>query len=147
MTLQEKSLKLVQLREAIGEFDKEYEEKVKPLKEQKDVLQSEIMDELKNSGQFSARFDFGTITRAVRKTLQVVDENKVVKWLKKKKLAKEYVSVRPNELFFSSMLKEAVKQDLKIDGTELKETEYISVSQPSAKEDKRKITTDEYAKK
>lgn len=142
-TLLEKSKSLVELRQAIEVKEKEVEELLKPLKDERDILQAAILQELKDTEQFSARFDFATITRAVRKTNRVVDEGKVFSWLDEQGLLKEYTEIRtiltPQ---FDTLAKEAVKNGKIIDGMETKETEYISILKPSSKEDKRKIVTD-----
>lgn len=140
MTFQEKCKTLFEIRQTIGLAEKELADKLIPLKEQRDALQMEVMEEMKSSGQFSSRFDFATITRAVRKSVQVIDESKVIAWLKKKKLAKEYTQVRLAD-HFSALQKEMAKTGQLADGCELRETEYISISLPS-KEDVRKVTVE-----
>jgi hypothetical protein len=54
---------------------------------------------------------------------------------------KEYTSVQLNDLFTNTLSKEIVKTGKVIEGTEIAETEYVSITKPSAKEDKRKINT------
>ncbi|PIY95810.1 MAG: hypothetical protein COY66_05755 [Candidatus Kerfeldbacteria bacterium CG_4_10_14_0_8_um_filter_42_10] len=139
MTLKDKSYRLVELRQVIAETESKQKEALAPLKLERDAIQEEIMKNLKRSGQFSARFDFGTVSRAVRKTLQVLDEKKVIETLKSKGLDGEYTSIQLNDLFTSSLAKEIVKSGEALEGTEIVEKEYISVSKPSAKEEKRKV--------
>ena len=140
MTLLEKSKKLVELRNSISEQEAKLEEILKPLKEEKDLIQAEVLSELKETGQFSARFDFGTIVRAVRKTLKVNNESSVIEWLKGKGLENEYTAVRLTDSF-DALAKELVKKNELPNGAEIRETEYISITQPSSKEDKRKLVT------
>ena len=94
----------------------------------------------KELGTATMRYEFGTFSLAVRKTPKVVDENKVIAWLKKMKLAKEYTAVRLAPQF-DALLKESVKEGKQIDGTEISETEYMSITSPK-EGDKRKIVTD-----
>ena len=139
MTLLEKSKKLVELRNAISEEEKKLDEVLQPLKQEREALQTEILEELKTTEQFSARFDFATITRAVRKTFVVRSENEAIEWLKEKGLDSEYTAVRLTPAF-EALAKESLKNNTPVSGVEIKETEYISVRQPSDKEDKRKVT-------
>ncbi len=138
MTLKELTQKLLEVRKMIAETDKEYEEAIAPLKASKDVVQSQILEILSKTEQFSARFDFATVTRAVRKTLQVVDEKILVAHLKALGLT-DYIKETVNELFDGTK-KEAVKQGIPLPGTEIRETEYISLSESDKEKDKRKIS-------
>lgn len=86
------------------------------------------------------RYDFATFSLAVRKTPQVVDEGKVIAWLRKKKLAKEYTALRLSPQF-DALAKEAMKEGKTIDGVKVRETKYMSIAQPK-EGDKRKVVTD-----
>jgi vacuolar-type H+-ATPase subunit D/Vma8 len=147
MNLKETSQELIGLRQQINELDDAHKLVVAPLKEKKDKLQTEIMESLKESGQYSARFEHGTVSRAVKKTLKVVDEKVVIAHLKQLGVGDEYTSVQLNDLFKNSFSKAVVKSGEVINGTEITETEYISISKPSNKEDKRKVKTDDYSEK
>lgn len=144
MTLIELTKKLVDLRKQIADADKEYDDKVKPLKSEKEATNAEILKALADSQQFSARFDFATVTRAVKKSLQIVDEQALVDHLKATGL-EEYIKETVNELFDESK-EEAVKQGIALPGTVINETEYVSVSKSDPEKDKRKVTTDEWKK-
>jgi|SRR3990167_3961665 len=137
--LKSRSQKLIELRQKISDIE---DTLLAPIKQERDALQSEILQELKDTEQFSARFDFATVTRAVRKTAKVIDEVATMAFLKKKKLAKEYTSLRLNDLFYSSYLKEAQKQNLAVPGTEISETEYISIRTSDEEKDKRKVSVE-----
>lgn len=137
MNLEQKAKVLSDIREAISKEDEEYEKKVGPLKAQRDAVQSEVLEDLKTSGQFSARFSFATITRAVRKTPFVSDESAVMKWLSKNKLKKEYTAVQLTDSF-KKLMSEAIKTDKKIDGVEIKETEYLSLTKADETKERRK---------
>ena len=138
--IKEKSKQLIELRAKIAKIDEEHNKTTEPLKVERDTLQQEIMNELKEQGQYSARFDFATVTRAVRRSLQVIDESAVISYLKKKKLDNEYVAPQLNSLFHNSFAKQALKEGLEIPGMQTKETEYISISAAKEGTEKRKIS-------
>lgn len=140
MTLQEKAQALYDMRKEINKIDKAYDETIAPLKVMRDAIQMEIMAGFKELGTATMRYDFATFSIAVRKTPQIIDESKVIKWLEEKNLIKEYVIPRlaPH---FDILLKESIKKDIQIDGIEIRETEYMSITQPK-EGDKRKIAID-----
>lgn len=140
MDLKQKSEQLMNLRANIAELEASAKVMIEPLKNQRDALNTEIMAGFKELGTATMRYEFGTFSLAVRKTPKVVDENKVIAWLKKMKLAKEYTAVRLAPQF-DALLKESVKEGKQIDGTEISETEYMSITSPK-EGDKRKIVTD-----
>jgi predicted RNA-binding protein Jag len=135
--------RLVDVRRQIGEYDEAYEKATSALKLERDALQTKITEELKNAGVLSQRFQEATVTvtRAVRKTVQVLDETKAVAALKAKGLT-DYVSETINDLFWNSAAKEIAKQGkTDIDGLVIQGKEYLSVRE-SGKEERRKVTTD-----
>jgi hypothetical protein len=133
--------RLVDVRRQIGEYDAAYEKATSALKLERDALQTKITEELKEAGVLSQRFQEATVTRAVRKTVQVLDETKAVAVLKAKGLT-DYVSETLNPLFWNSAAKEIAKQGkTDIDGLVIQEKEYLSVRE-SDKEERRKVTTD-----
>ena len=129
------------LRAQIAEVKATYDAIALPLQTQRDELQAEIMQGFKELGTATMRYDFGTFSLAVRKTPQVADEKKVIAWLTKNELADEYTAVRLAPQF-DALAKEAMKEGKTIDGLEIRETEYMSITSPSAKEDKRKVVVD-----
>lgn len=132
---------LVAIRRTLAEMEEAYEKAVAPYKEHRDALQAKITEELKKMGVLSQRFQEATVTRSVRKTVQIVDESKAVAALKAKGLT-DYVSETVNQLFFDSAAKEIAKQGkTDIDGLVVQEREYLSV-RPSDKDERRKVTTD-----
>ena len=143
MTLQEKTKILKELRDVIDTKEKEFEQSIVEIKTQKDIIQQEILEEMKNTGQFSARFDFATVTRAVRKTTRITDENAVIDWLKENNLDKEYTEERVVILpHFDALAKQSVKEGKTIAGLEIKETEYISLTKAEEGKEKRKVVTE-----
>jgi hypothetical protein len=141
MTLEQKARQLVELRAEITKHEDELKAIIEPLREKRDKIQEDILLSLKRSKQFSARYSFATITRAVRKTPQVVDERKVIAYLTAQGLDKEYVAPRlaPH---FDAFAKQAMKEGIEVDGMHVKETEYISISKPAEEGDRRKIVAD-----
>jgi endonuclease III len=132
---------LVEVRRQIAEYDEAYDKATSPLKQKRDTLQATITEELKKMGVLSQRFQEATVTRAVRKTVQVVDEPKAVAALKAKGLT-NYVSESINHLFWDSAAKEIAKEGkCDIDGLTIQEKEYLSIRE-SGKEERRKVSTD-----
>ena len=139
--MQTKVKELVEVRKAIAEYDEAYEAAVGPLKARKDELQAQITEELTKLGVLSQRFQEATVTRAVKKTVQVVDEAKAVFSLKEKGLT-DYVSETINDLFWNSAAKQIAKEGkCDIDGLAIQEKEYLSVRE-SDKEERRKVTVE-----
>lgn len=137
MTILELTKQLIELRKEIAEKDKAYEDEVSPLKKERDAVQASILQALTESDMFSARFDFATVTKAVRKTLKVVDEPTLVAHLKASGLG-EYVKETVNELF-DGVKKDAIKNGVELPGCEVKETEYISLTEAKSDNDRRKV--------
>jgi len=131
---------LVAVRQQITEYDEAYEKATAPLKLQRDALQLKITEELKKMGVLSQRFQEATVSRAVRKTVQVVDEPAAVAAMKAKGL-NDYVSETLTPLFWDSAAKEIAKQgNTDIPGLVIQEKEYLSV-RTSDKEERRKVST------
>lgn len=132
---------LVRVRREITIMEEKHEVLLAPLKARRDALQAHITEELKKMGVLSQRFQEATVTRAVKKTVQVVDEAKAVAALKAKGLS-TYVSETINQLFWDGAAKEIAKQgNTDIEGLAIQEKEYLSV-RASDKEERRKVTTD-----
>lgn len=144
MTFHKQVQRLVTLRAEIAQKEKEAKAAIDPMKVERDTIQAEILAVLQKTGQFSARFEEATVTRAVRKTPQVVDEQKVVSYLEANGLADEYVSRRLNDSF-EALAKKAMKDNIEIDGVEIRETEYLSLSAANPdKEEHRKVVTEQF---
>jgi endonuclease III len=133
--------RLVEVRRQIAEWEQIYQHGLAQMKLERDALQTKITEELKVAGVLSQRFQDATVTRSVRKTVQVLDETKAVAALKAKGLT-DYVSESINKLFWDSAAKEIAKQGkTDIDGLVIQEKEYLSIRE-SDKEERRKVTTD-----
>lgn len=133
---------LVALREEIKIKEDKFKAKMEPLKAKKELLQSGIIQILKERKEFSARFETATATLAVRKTAQVVDEGLAVEALVLKGL-NDYVELQLNELFHETYAKKIATGETTLPGIEVRETEYLSVKTSEATE-RRKVTTQEY---
>jgi hypothetical protein len=94
-------------------------------KTRENLLKDQILLEMKNEQMKSARFEDYTATVSSRKTLKVISESDVVKYLKDNRLT-DYISERPNDLF-EGFRKQAEKEEKIIPGTEMNETEFLSV--------------------
>src|SRR5258707_217542 len=107
---------LVAIRQEIAGFEKAFEDSVVPLKLRRDTLQTQITEELKKMGVLSQRFQEATVSRAVRKTVQVVNESQAIASLKTAGL-EVYVSETINSDFWNSAAKEIAKRgEVHIDG-------------------------------
>ena len=100
---------LVELRRNLADAEHQYEQLIAPLKLRRDALQAQITEGLKKMGVLSQRFQQATVSRAVRKTVQVVGEQKAVAALKAKGLT-DYVAESLTPLFWNSAAKEIAKQ-------------------------------------
>lgn len=128
MTIQEKVSNLLKLRSQIDEIKKQIE----PLQAQRDELQQNIIQHMKKQGFDSVKTPVATIAKSISKRLVIQDESKLVEDLKQRGLT-DYVKERVNNALWMSFSREAVKQDLKLAGTEIAETEYISIRKRAEK--------------
>lgn len=140
MNLQEITKKLLMLRSEIQKVEEHYQKIITPLKEERDKLQSAILEELQKQEQYSIRFKDYTISRAVRKTPKVIDENKIINQLKELGLDKEYTRLSLNDNF-KALARQAIKEGKLFEGLEVEEREYISISQ-AKKEERRKVNVE-----
>ncbi|MDD3607862.1 MAG: hypothetical protein PHQ20_03650 [Candidatus Moranbacteria bacterium] len=129
--LKEKTKQLIDLRQKINEYEEQLKAVINPLKIERDNLQNEILDIMATEGQYSAKYDIDgqkvNIAKATRKTLKIIDEKALQEYLIKEKLDKEYLETRVNKLFFDSMGKAIIKEGKPIIGTQIQETNYISI--------------------
>lgn len=123
MTLKEKAKNLLELRAKINEA----EEKLKPLKVERDEMQANIIASMIRVGFDSVKVaGMATISKAIRKTLVIQDEDALVADLKERKLT-DMVKERVNVGLWRPFATQAVKDNLTLGGTELKETSFISI--------------------
>jgi hypothetical protein len=129
MKIQDEAKVLVELRNQIDEKKNELDE----LKLERDMLTERIMVGLKQSGFKSVKTDEATISIQTTKTLRIVNESALIKDLKKKKL-NDYVKEQIDKTLWMPFSRQAVKEGIKLAGTELNETEFISVRKAGTKE-------------
>jgi hypothetical protein len=129
MKIQDEAKVLVELRNQIDEKKNELDE----LKLKRDMLTERIMVGLKQSGFKSVKTDEATISIQTTKTLRIVNESALIKDLKKKKL-NDYVKEQIDKTLWMPFSRQAVKEGIKLAGTELNETEFISVRKAGTKE-------------
>ncbi len=132
----------MELRGKIDKVKQTLATKLEPLTTAKQALEDEIKAEMIDSGQKSARFQLATISLAVRPSIKIVDYSKLVKDIQKKGLANEYLELTPNTLF-KNAVKETIKTGKLFKGTELHETEFLSVRKPEdPKKERRKVVNE-----
>jgi hypothetical protein len=129
MTIQDEAKVLVELRSQIDEKKSELDE----LKLKRDMLTERIMVGLKDAGFKSVKTDLATISIQTTKTLHIIDEKALIKDLKKKKL-NDYIREQIDKTLWMPFSRQAVKEGVKLAGTEINETEYISVRKAGTKE-------------
>jgi len=122
MNIKEKVEELLRLRSQIEEI----ENTIKPVEEKKRALQSEIIADMKEQDFKSIKTDIATVSVKIKKTMNITDEKMVIAGLKEKGLNDYIVEAIDKELWkgFSA---EAIKQNMPVMGTEIRETEFISV--------------------
>lgn len=130
MSIKEKVSELLKLRSLIDEKKKEIE----PLQQQRDELQQNIIDHLKKQGFDSIRTKTATVAKMVSKRLVIKNENLLIADLKKRGLT-DYVKERINTDIWQPFARQAVKENIALEGTEISETEYISIRKKEGGED------------
>lgn len=122
-TLQKKAQAIVKLRDDI-EGTKVILEN---LKGKRDTLQTELIQDLKKNELNSIKTADGVmISKVIQKTLGITDENALINDLKKKGLG-QYVRENVDRGLWRTFSTQAIKENLKLPGTELRESEYISI--------------------
>ena len=123
MTLKDKAKHLIALRAKIDEMTK----RVEPFKKERDELQTNIIASMTKTGFDSVRVKgLATISKAVRTTLVIEDEDALVADLKGRGLT-DMVKERVNTTLWRTFATQAVKENLTPSGTDLKTTEFISI--------------------
>ena len=99
--------------------------RLKELKDKEVEVKNALLEELKESGLKSVKTDIAMVCTTVKKTFNVVDPVKLAEDLKERGLT-DYVSELPNDLFKFHQ-KEFLKEGVKFEGTEIRETEYLTI--------------------
>ncbi len=122
MTIQEKVSQLLSIRAQIDEAKKAIE----PLQAQRDEIQKNIIETMQRNGFNSVKTDEATVSKMISKKLNIVDEKTLIGDLKSKGL-NDYVVETVDKELWRRAASEAIKQGATFAGTELSETEYISI--------------------
>lgn len=120
--IQEKVKVLLKIREEVARVTLALGE----LREKRDLAQSELIGEMKNQGFSSIKADNTSVAIAHKKTFKITDEKEVINFIREKGLEGEYLAERLNE-YAPKAIEEFVKQGEEVKGTEIVETEYMSI--------------------
>lgn len=123
--IQDKAKRLLQLRTDADEVKLVLDK----IKNEKNKIQNELMSVMAEEGFNSVKIDKTSISKAVRKTLAIRDEDALIKELKEKGIEKEFVREQIDKTLWYSFANNLVKDNQTMKGTEIKETEYISIKQ------------------
>lgn len=133
-TIQEKVNNLIEMRNKINSI----KEQLIPIKAEKEALQADIIKHMTRQGFDSVKTKSVTVSKSVRKTLDIVDEDELISHLKEKKL-NDLFKVQLVKPLFNGYATQAIKEEINIPGTVVGITEYISVRNTGKgkKDDKR----------
>lgn len=129
MTIQEKVKKLLELRVKANSIK---EKLLEPVQTERDALQADIIRHMTRQGFDSVKIEIATVSKAVRKTVRIINENTVIDHLKKNKLTDLY-RVQIDKPLFKGYAESMLKDGKTIKGTEVNETEFISVKKVGGK--------------
>ena len=122
--IKEKGERLYVLRRVIEDIEKRHQEELGTLKEQREVLQNDLLASFKRIGIDQIKVNDGSsVARAVRKGLEVTSEAHALQWC----IDNRAVSI--NKVLVKQKLEGAKEAPA---GFEFKEVEYISVRKPKA---------------
>ena len=128
-TLISKASTLIDLRTEI----KEHRDAINELEAKKEKIQDDIIQGLKKAQLSSIKTTDGVmVSKQIARSLSIVDEGALIKDLKKRGL-NDYVKEKVDGILWRPFSTRAIKEGITFNGTELKETEYISIR--GAKED------------
>ena len=124
----------VALNAELAEIKKSYDHLVSGKKKRWQELRTTLFEKLKESGQDSAKYkQLATLSIFRDRKPVVVDEQKVIAWLKGQGLT-EYYSLAPHltELFYESVIP-TLKDSVTVpDGIEIRESEAIRITPAKA---------------
>jgi hypothetical protein len=124
----------VALNAELAEIKKSYEDLVADKKKRWQELRTTLFQKLKESGQDSAKYKaLATVSIFRDRKPVVVNEQKVIAWLKAQGLT-DYYSLAPHltELFYESVIP-TLKDSAKVpDGIEIRESEAIRITPSKA---------------
>lgn len=124
MELQELNKKIQEYQTLTKQL-KLQETQLRAYKSEAEKIKQTIFGALKEAGSDSWKSSTATVVIAKRKTTKIVDEGKLIKSLQKDPgFAKDYLSLRPNELFLNAL---KANSEWKLDGLTVQETEYLAI--------------------
>lgn len=129
MNIHEKVKKLLELRAKANSIK---EKLLEPVQTERDFLQADIIKHMTRQGFNSVKTESATVSKATRKTVRIVDEDVIIKHLKEKKLTDLY-RVQIDKPLFKGYAESMLKDGKTIKGTEVNETEFISVRKVGGK--------------
>lgn len=109
----------------IDEEIKTLSEQLATLKDKKQDLKMHIRTELEAQGMKSAKYDTATVSIKTESTLKVIDNKKLVEWLKSTG-QESLVEEVPAEQF-SVLAKQIVDSNVEVPGTIIKDTVFVSI--------------------
>ena len=124
--IQEKAERLYTLCRLIEDMDERQQEEMGTLKQQREILQDELLTEFKRVGIDQIKVNGGnTVARATRKGVEVTSEAHALQW------AIDNRAVSVNKNLVKQKLEDVLKEGKPLPaGFEYKESEYISVRKP-----------------
>lgn len=115
---------LMELRSEINTI----KDALSPIEEKRNAVQLKLIDAMKEVELKSLKTETHNFARTVKKDIKVSDPNLVMDELKKRKLYNEYVKPKLDTISFKAMAKAMLKDTGEVmEGTELSETEYMSI--------------------
>ena len=97
------------------------------IKVKKNEIQNELMAIMTDEGFNSVKIDKTSISKAIRKTMVIRDEEMLIEDLKKRNLGNEYVCETVRRDLWKGLSAKAVKENETFEGTEISENEFISI--------------------
>lgn len=121
-TIQQITEVLLHQRNVVNEMTEVLREE----KAKRDEMQEEVMSKLSEQGFNSVKIGSITVSKATRKTMQIVNEKELIRDLQEKGLT-DYVTEQIDKGLFKGLSTQMIKKNETFEGTEIKESEYISI--------------------
>lgn len=122
MTIQEKTEALLHQRSRVNEMT----EALKIEKDKRDEMQAGVMAGLTEQGFNSVKIGDTTVSKSIRKTMQIINEAELMRDLESKGL-KDYMKMQIDKDLFKGLSTQLARDGKTFEGTEIKETEFISI--------------------
>lgn len=121
-TIQEKVKQLLELRNKVNSI----KEQLAPIQAERDAIQSDIIKHMTRQGFDSVKTESATVSKAIRKTIVIENENALIADLKEKGLT-DYFKEQIDKELWRPFSTQAIKENKIFAGCEMNETEFISV--------------------